>query len=87
MFLGVSDQHYDGVMVEMDNAEVGARYRVSWDDCCAQGSFESGVTARNERPDTAGGGTYLESLTFANGVTVSGHGVILEPVPGASSPA
>jgi len=66
----------------MEDAEVGKRYRVDWDDCCVQGSFEAVLEAKNYVPDPPEPEPFLESLTFGNGVTISGHGVGLEEVAG-----
>lgn len=66
------------VNIEMESAEEGKRYRVEWDDCCAQGRFEAVLKAKNYVPDPPEPAPFLESLTFANGVTISGHGIGLE---------
>jgi hypothetical protein len=68
--------------IDMEDAEVGKRYRVDWDDCCVQGSFEAVLEAKNYVPDPPEPEPFLESLTFGNGVTISGHGVGLEEVAG-----
>lgn len=64
--------------VSMEGAKEGRRYRVRWDDCCAQGNFEAVLERKNYVPDPPEPEPFLESLTFANGVTISGHGVALE---------
>jgi hypothetical protein len=66
----------------MEDAEVGKRYRVDWDDCCVEGSFEAVLEAKNYVPDPPEPEPFLESATFGNGVTISGHGVGLEEVAG-----
>lgn len=67
---------YDAGM-DLEAAAVGQRYRVTWDDCCAQGSFEAVLEAKNSHIDPVDHEQMLDSLTFANGVTVSGYGVHL----------
>jgi hypothetical protein len=62
--------------MEMDDAVVGRRYLVEWDDCCAAGRFEAVLAVKHYVPDLPGG-PYLDGLTFDNGVTVRGHGVVL----------
>ena len=69
----------------MESAEEGRRYRVKWDDCCASGSFEAVLERKTYVPDPPEPEPVLESLTFANGVTISGHGVGLEEVESADS--
>lgn len=64
--------------MELENAEEGRRYKVTWDDCCVQGNFEAVLTSKNYVPDPTWDDPYLESLTFGNGVTISGHGIGLE---------
>jgi hypothetical protein len=64
--------------VELAAAEEGKRYRVTWDDCCVGGSFEAVLERKNYVPDPPEPEPFLESVTFANGVTISGHGVGLE---------
>ena len=66
----------------MEGAEEGRRYRVEWYDCCAQGSFEAVLERKNYVPDPPEPEPFLESLTFTNGVTISGHGVGLEEAVG-----
>ena len=61
--------------MELEDAEEGKRYRVEWDDCCAHGNFEAILERKNYVPEPE---PYFESLTFANGVTISGLGVDLE---------
>jgi hypothetical protein len=68
--------------MDLADAEEGKRYRVEWDDCCAQGGFEALLERKNYVPDPPEPEPFLESLIFANGVTISGHGVGLEEVPG-----
>lgn len=53
--------------VALEDAVPGRRYRVTWDDCCAQGQFEAELLACSPPGD---GTVPVESLTFANGVTV-----------------
>ena len=63
-----------------EEAVEGRRYRVRWDDCCAQGSFEAVLERKNYVPDPPEPEPFLEGLIFANGVTVSGHGIVLTEV-------
>ena len=72
---------HDGVM-ELQSAVEGTRYRVIWDDCCAGGSFEAVLTRKNYVPDPPEPEPFLENVTFDNGVTISGHGVVLEETEG-----
>lgn len=65
----------------MESAEEGRRYRVKWDDCCAAGSFEAVLERKNYVPDPPEPEPFLESLTFDNGVTISGRGVALDEAP------
>jgi hypothetical protein len=58
--------------VNLEDAQQGKRYKVTWDDCCVQGSFEATVTAVNYDPDDSGPEPFLDSVTFGNGVTLSG---------------
>jgi hypothetical protein len=74
----------EGTYEEADylvTAQVGTRYRVKWQDCCAQGHFEATLIAKNTEDDMRGYPSYVSSLTFDNGVTVSGMGVEIEAVP------
>ena len=64
--------------MEPEAAEVGKRYRVSWDDCCVAGSFEAVLTAKNYVPDPPEAEPFLESVTFGNGVTFTRLGVQFE---------
>ena len=64
--------------MELEDAEEGKRYRVTWHDCCAVGSFEALLERKNYVPDPPEPEPFLEGLTFANGVTISGRGVGLE---------
>lgn len=64
----------------LEDAVEGTRYKVVFDDCCAQGSFEAVLTSKNYRPDPPEPAPFLVSVTFDNGVTISGYGVQLEPV-------
>jgi hypothetical protein len=66
--------------VDLENAEEGHRYRVEWHDCCTEGGFEAMLERKNYVPDPPEPEPFLESLTFANGVTISGYGVDLEEV-------
>ena len=67
--------------MKLEDAEEGKRYRVKWDDCCAGGNFEAVLLRKNYVPDPPEPEPFLEDVTFANGVTVSGHGVALEEIP------
>jgi hypothetical protein len=67
----------DASIIDAGDAEEGAVYEVTWDDCCAQGRFVAVLERKNYVPDPPEPRPFLESLAFANGVTVSGHGVIL----------
>jgi hypothetical protein len=71
--------------MELESTEEGKRYRVAWGDCCAQGNFEAVLTRKNYVPDPPEPEPFLESLTFDNGVTISGHGVALEEAESAST--
>ena len=71
-------------MVELEDAVVGKRYRVEFDDCCVEGSFEAVLEAKNYVPDPPDPEPFLESLTFANGVTIRGFGVELTELPDAA---
>ena len=66
--------------MELEDAEEGKRDRVTWDDCCVSGNFEAILERKNYVPDPPEPEPYLESLTFANGITISGHGVGLEEI-------
>ena len=55
----------------LDRAEIGAAYKVTFDDCCVKGSFTSALTAKNYVPDPPEAEPFLESVTFANGVTLT----------------
>lgn len=62
----------------LDRAEEGKRYRVSWNDCCTQGSFEAVLESKNYVPDPPESEPFLENVTFGNGVTLSGSCIELE---------
>ena len=64
--------------IELADAKEGRRYRVTWGDCCCDGSFEAILERKNYVPDPPEPEPFLESVTFANGVTVSGMAVRLE---------
>lgn len=64
--------------ISLDSAVEGRRYLVRWDDCCAQGYFISVLESKNYVPDPPDPAPFLDSLKFANGVTVSRHGVSLQ---------
>ena len=67
--------------LELEEAETGKRYRVEFKDCCVEGSFEAVLTAKNYVPNSPSDPTpFLDSLTFGNGVTISGTGVGLAEV-------
>jgi hypothetical protein len=61
--------------VNMEDAVIGRTYRVEWDDCCAEGSFEAVLAVKHYDPHR-----HLDGVTFDNGVTISGHGVMLVEV-------
>jgi hypothetical protein len=54
-----------------EHAEIGVTYKVTFDDCCVKGSFTSALTAKNYVPDPPETEPFLESVTFANGVTLT----------------
>lgn len=60
------------------DATEGTRYKVSFSDCCVGGSFEAVLVSKNYIPDPPEPVPFLDSVTFDNGVTISGHGVSLE---------
>lgn len=66
--------------LSLEDAREGTAYRVAWDDCCAQGSFTAAVFSKNYTPDPPEPEPFLQSVTFGNGVTLSGHGVYLEEI-------
>jgi hypothetical protein len=66
----------------MEDAVVGRLYRVEWDDCCAKGSFKSVLAVKQHIPDPPEPTPFLDGLLFANGVTISGHGVQLTELVG-----
>jgi hypothetical protein len=68
------------------SAQVGTRYRVKWADCCARGSFEATLTTKNYA-DIDGYPPYVNSLTFDNGVTISGMKVEIEAAQSAPEPS
>jgi hypothetical protein len=76
----VSDQQTGSI--SLTDAEVGAEYRVTWDDCCVQGSFQARVASKKYVPDPPETEDFLDSVTFDNGVTLSGSsfGYAMEPV-------
>ena len=55
---------------------------MTWHDCCVDGNFEAVLERKNYVPDPPEPEPFLDSVTFANGVTISGHGVGLEEVSG-----
>jgi hypothetical protein len=61
--------------MRLEEAETGRKYRVTWQDCCAEGSFEAVLERKNYVPDPPEPEPFLESVTFANGVTISGRSV------------
>lgn len=67
--------------MELADAVAGRRYCVKWTDCCAQGRFEAVLERKNYVPDPPEPEPFLESVTFANGVTISGIAVRLEEAP------
>ena len=67
---GGQEPLWDNAGVDVEDVEVGVRYRVAFSDCCVSGNFESEVTAKNYAPDLPGHEPYLETVTFANGVTL-----------------
>ena len=72
--------------VTLEDAQEGKRYKVTWDDCSVQDSFEATVTSMNYVPDPPEPEPFLDSATFDNGVTVSGsYGYVLEDAPVADS--
>ena len=70
--------------MELENAEEGKRYLVTWGDCidCGfEGSFEAVLTAKKYVPASyAPDDSFLKSVTFDNGVTISGYGPTAEEV-------
>lgn len=74
-------------MITFEAAVEGKRYLVEWEDCCVEGSFEAVLErknyGRNNTPDNHS--LYLDSLTFANGVTIDGHGVSLTEIDDPST--
>lgn len=68
---------------DFGKAKVNARYKVTFHDCCVQGEFTAVLASKNYDPDDPGSEPYLESLTFGNGVTLSGTGYDLEEVQGS----
>ena len=66
----------------MEDAVIGRLYRVEWDDCCAKGSFEAVLAVKRYVPDPPEPEPFLDGLLFANGVTVSGIGVVLTELGG-----
>jgi hypothetical protein len=69
----------------LEDAVVGTRYRVTWNDCCVEGFFESALASKNYVPDPPAPEPFLESVTFGNGVTISSFGYALEPAGDVSS--
>ena len=68
--------------MELEDAEVGRRYRVEFRDCCVEGHFEAPLAAKNYVPNSsADQAPFLDSLTFANGITIEGIAVCLEEAP------
>lgn len=64
-----------------EDAEVGTTYKVTLQDCCIEGTFTSELTAKNYVPDLPEPQPFLESVTFANGVTLTEFsGASLDPV-------
>ena len=64
--------------MDLESAEEGQRYKVVFYDCCVQGEFTATLTRKNYVPAPPDPEPFLESLTFGNGVTISGHGISLE---------
>lgn len=58
--------------MSIDDVEIGKRYKISFDDCCVQGFFTASVLSIEVIED------FVSSVTFDNGVTISGHGVFVE---------
>ena len=71
-------------MTAPEDTEVGKRYRVEFKDCCVEGHFEAVLEVKNYVPNSPDDPTpFLDSLTFANGVTISdGIGVRLTEASG-----
>jgi hypothetical protein len=70
--------------MEMEDAVVGRLYRVEWHDCCSEGRFEAVLAAADYAVYQGPGPEpelFLDGLTFVNGVTISGHGVVLTELP------
>lgn len=65
-----------------DHGIPGRRYRVSWDDCCSQGSFEAVLEKHLTSTDPVSGEQVLDGVVFDNGVTVSGFGTTIEEILG-----
>ena len=68
--------------MNLEDAEIGGRYDVTWDDCCVAGRFTATVTAKNYKPDPPEKEDFLESVAFDNGVTLDGgsYGYELKPI-------
>lgn len=78
-----AEQH---TYLPLEEVVEGKRYRVAWDDCCVQGNFESVLERKNYVPNSPTDPTpFLDSLTFDNGVTVSGHGIYIEKADAADA--
>jgi len=59
------------------DAEIGKVYRVTFSDCCVEGSFEAELVSKNYVPDPPDPDPFLQDVTFGNGVTISGCVVTL----------
>lgn len=58
----------DPMFVDENDLDVGEVYQVSWDDCCAAGSFTSELTEICPSPD---GAVAVNTLVFRNGVVLT----------------
>jgi len=68
--------------------EVGKVYKVSFDDCCVQGSFISTLKKieKYSDGDLMDGGTGYYNLEFVNGVKIEGHALDLKEVSQKDQP-
>ena len=71
-----------GAGMDLEDAEVGKRYRAEIKDCCVAGSFEAVLVAKNYVPNSpADPEPFFDGATFSNGVTIDGAAVVLIEVP------